>query len=158
MPDPPKTLRQKFVDAIVARMQTILTTNGYVTNAGQKVEAWRTHWEEDELVDGALGVFDLTNESEKEHRQSLRQKNTLTVQIRIFVAKGSRAEKVRQIEGDVFKAIRSDDRWTVDGKGMAIETRPKQDGFIIPQDSFEVAAGAVEIEIEYLSNTFDAYA
>ena len=41
--------RQKIVDAIVARMQTILVTNGFATDIGTRVEDSQTNWDQDQL-------------------------------------------------------------------------------------------------------------
>jgi hypothetical protein len=151
MPDPPKTLRQKLVDAVVARMREIRIANGYQTDIGATVEDWRTHFEQDELP--AIGVYDLTQTTEKTDKEQKRTPNTLPVQIRIFAASNTLVTDLRVMIGDVLAAIKKDQRW---GK-LALDTKPKQDGFIIPKESFEVAGAAVEIEIEYLSDTFDPY-
>ena len=143
------TLRQKLVDKVVARMQTIRTANGYETNLGDNVEEWLTHRQGDEGT--ALGVCDLNNDPELGDKQAGRQTNTLKIQLRIFGAQ-SPAE-LRRMIGDCMKAVKKDLRWS----GLALWTLPGQDGFIIPNDSFEVAGAAVEFAIEYLSNTFDAY-
>lgn len=145
----PLTIRQKFVDAAIARMQLILVANGYQTDLGQNVADWRTNWEQEELP--GVGVFDLTNEAEKDHFGAKRQTNKLRMQFRIFGAKDP--AEFRVMIADVIKAIKVDPRWG----GLAVESHPGNDGFILPNESFEVAGAAIEIMIEFLSNTFDPY-
>lgn len=150
----PTSLRQKFVDLVVARMQTILTAGGYETNIGQRVADSQTHWDQSELP--ATSVFDLVNEPSIENIRSRRQTNRMPLEIRVFTVSGTLPTEARKIIADVYKAIRVDPFWTVAGKNTVIATYPKRDGFD-RNESFEITACIVEVEIEYFSNTFDPY-
>lgn len=149
--------RQRIVDAVVARMQTILIANGYATDIGSTVEDWRVNWQDDELP--AISICDLTaeaaNTNEANPRYTLWQ---MPLQIRVYAKKGTDAANIREMLKDVQRAIRQDDRWLVSGIGLAMNTLPLRDGFIIPDDSFEVVGGIVEVEVQFKTNKFDGEA
>lgn len=145
------TIRQKLIDKVIARMQEIQIAAGYKTDLGNNVADWQTHWDEDELP--ALSVCDLNNEPELGDKQARRQTNSLKVQLRIFIASNTPQATLRKMIGDCQQAVKKDLRWDA----MAMWTLPGQDGFIVPNDSFEVAGAAIEFTIEFMSGAFDAY-
>lgn len=149
------SLRQKIVAAIVTRMRTILTANGYATNIGSNVYDWRTQFHEDELP--AVSVCDLTAETVTPDGVSnpRRVAHLLGVQIRIHAVRDETPDNIRRMIADVTRAIGTDDRWHSGGVGLAMTTRPVRDGFLIPQDSFEVIGGFVEIEVSYLTEKWN---
>ncbi|HWQ36955.1 MAG TPA: hypothetical protein VNQ79_29255 [Blastocatellia bacterium] len=145
------TIRQQLVDAVVARMQTISVAGGYETDLGARVADWPRRFHEDELP--ALGVYDLQQQDEKENIGSRRTVHRLPVQIRIFISSDTPARELRRMIGDVERAIGADQRWG----GLAVSTWPRQSGYVIPREAFEIAAAAVEVEIEYLTETFNPF-
>lgn len=149
------SLRQKIVDAIIVRMSSILTTNGYVTNIGSNVHDWRTQLHEDELP--AVSVCDLTAEIVTPDGVSnpRRVAHRLGVQIRIHAVRNETPANIRAMIADVTRAIGTDDRWHSGGVGLAMTTRPVRDGFLIPQETFEVIGGFVEIEVSYLTEKWN---
>ena len=154
--------RQKLVDAIVARMQTILTANGYETDLGTNVADWRLNWQDDDLGStGAISVCDLVAEAAPTAGRQNPQETIwlLPVQIRFqFKRTDTIAELVRKGIRDINAAIRTDDRWTVSNVGLAMITRPLREGPIIPEDSFEIVGGVVEFELQYITQKFNAEA
>lgn len=155
MPPPPtpKTIRQKLVDAIVARMSGINGADPYQTTP-VSVEEWPTHYQESDLTGGyRLGVCDMTNEPATQSRHDLNQTNRLKVQVRIFISSATRVTDLRKVIGDVLTAIRVDQFWG----GLAQFSEPGQDGFIVPQESLQVAGAAVEFNVVYGSQRFDAF-
>lgn len=154
------SIRQKLISAMVARMQTILTTNGYETNLGNHVADWQTNWDESELP--ALSVCDLVAEEDGDEdgdpfAQGALTMHTLPVQFRIFTNSNTPATELRKMIADVKKAIKTDWRWTVAGKKLALKTIPKRSGLIVSEQNFEVAGAAVEVEVLYLTKLFDEY-
>lgn len=145
------TKRQKIVDAVVERMREIRVAAGYETDLGLRVEDWQTNWDDTDLP--AVSVCDLPEESDKATKDDRKTTHKLPVHVRIFVGKNERTATLRQMIGDVLKAVKKDLRWG----GLAFDTWPKQDGFVIPENSFEVAGGAVEFVVEYATGTFDPY-
>lgn len=146
--------RQKIVDAVIARMQLIKVAAGYQTNLGLSVEDWRVDYDDEELENGALSVCDLVDTSTLAHNQpdASHQTNVLPVQFRIFTKSSEPASTLRKMIADVYKAIRVDTRWN----NLAMWTMPKQSGMVVKPDEFKLGGAAVEIEITYLTETFNA--
>jgi hypothetical protein len=132
----PETVRQKIIDAVIARMQLIKTAAGYQTDLGNNVVDWDTNFDDTELP--ALSVCDLI-ETVEMTIESKFQKQTLPIQLRIF-SKENRAKELRKMIADIYKAIKI-----------------KQAGIIIREDEFKIGGGAVEIEITYNTKAFDAF-
>jgi hypothetical protein len=147
----PDTKRQKIVSAVVARLQEIRVEAGYQTDVGARVEDWRTNWDESELP--AISVCDLPEQSEKGEKDAKKTTHDLPVHVRIFVRTNTPAAELRKMIGDVQQAVKKDLRW---GK-LALDTMPKQSGFVIPEDSFVIAGGAVEFIVQYMTDTFDPF-
>jgi hypothetical protein len=148
----PDTRRQEIVDAIIARMQLISTANGYATNAGARVEDWPRRFDDSECP--ALGVCDVSEDSDKGDRESEIETRTLTVQVRIFVATNTPARTLRQIIGDVQKAVGVDQYW---GE-LSTGTWPRRAGMIVPSEAMELAGAAVEFDVVYDTSTFNPFA
>lgn len=142
--------RQQIITKIVERMQTITVANGYETGAGANVGDWETNWDDEQLP--AISVCDLIEEIELVGNQPTaeRQTNRLPVQLRLFAKS---AAELRKGIADVFKAIKTDTRWS----GLAMQTMPKRAGMVLAEDSFELGGAAVEIEIGYMTDAFDSY-
>lgn len=145
--------RQKLVDAIVARMQTISVANGYKTELGANVYDWRVDFDQDELP--ALSVCDLIADNDWDNPNSRRQIRIMPVQLRIFTRSDTLASAVREYMDDVERAIRQDDRWTVSNVALAMHTRPMRDGFLIPEGQFEIVGAIVEVEITFITEKFN---
>lgn len=159
--------QQSLITAIVERLQTIDGSGDYDTDFRGHVEDSRTDWgdtadENTELP--AISVFQLPTEipeAEQNHGKR-RTVHVMPLQIKIFVKRGETGENVRQANADVMLAIlgtgTQSDSWLAerfpdtDGKGLAMETRPRRHGIEYAQDSFEIAAGIVEIEITYITD------
>ena len=92
----PDTKRQKIISAIVARMETIRTANGYQTEIGAHVDDWRTNWPTEQMP--ALSVCDTVEEVEFIGQQptASRQMRTLPVMLRVFVSGEERAADLRR--------------------------------------------------------------
>jgi hypothetical protein len=147
----PASLRQQIVDAVIDRMSSIQTVNGYLTDIGANVYDWRTQFHEEELP--AVSVCDLTADTITPDGASNPQRvaHSLPLQIRIYAVRDESPSNIRAMIADVITAIGRDDRWHVGGIGLAMTTRRVRDGFLIPQDSFEVIGGVVEVEVIYLT-------
>lgn len=152
--------RQKIVDAIIARMETILTANGYDTDLGTQVADWRLNWQDDDLGEtGAISVCDLPAEAVQAPGRANPGETIwlMPVQIRFqFRRADTIAELVRKGIRDINAAIRTDDRWKVNNIGLAMITRPSKEGPMIPEDSFEIVGGVVEFEVQYITQKFNA--
>lgn len=163
MSEPQKTKRQRIVDAVVARMQSIRVANGYQSDAGALVADFPVRYDESELSAAAgrcaLGVYDLTDEVSKPSTDSKGAKHRLPVQIRVFKSASMTVEQLRAVVGDVIDAIGRDIQWTetATGKWLATDTEPSQEGLIVPTEALETAGAAVAITIVYATALFDPY-
>ena len=167
-----KTKRQRIVDAVVARMKTIRTANGFETDAGRRVEVWQPRFDERELASEPskviLVVCDLAAPVSKESKHSKGSTCRLPFQVRILRSKGVRDEALRAVIGDVVSALGRDvTQPTLDpilwpeaanvGKYLAVDTEPAEEGFVIPEEAMEIAAGAVAFTVVYATALFDPY-
>jgi hypothetical protein len=155
----PDTIRQQLVDKTKLRLAAITTANGYATNLGQRpIDEWPVAYQQDDCP--ALGVFDLVNRTAQEFPREKRSGNTLPLQVRIFLKRESSPAEVRKMIGDVMKAIITDpatgQRDPTFG-GLATDTKPDEDGFIVPNDTFQIDGAAVGFTVEFLSEPFNAY-
>lgn len=157
-----KTKRQRIVELVVARMQSIRIANGYETDAGALVEKWASRFDEQDLAGQpskcALGVYDLPDEVSKASRDAKGSTHRLRVQVRIFQTKFG-DDELRTIIGDVVAAVGTDLLWTdpETGKYLAMDTEPSSEGFIVPTEAMEVSGGAVAFIIVYPTAVFDPY-
>lgn len=151
------TKRQKIVAAVIARMQTIRTANGYQTEIGARVEEWAQRFDEAELEEqpskAILGVYDLPDQVSKESLHSKGATHQLRVQVRIFITGATPARELRKMIGDVVAAIGADLTWGY----LARDTEPGSEGFIVPEESMQVAGAAVEFTVVFNTATFDPY-
>lgn len=145
------TKRQKIVDAVIARMQLIRTANDYQTDVGARVDDWPVRYDAAELP--ALGVLDLPDTVGKESIESKGAKHRMRMQVRIFSSSATQSSVLRQMIGDVVAAIGVDLTWG----GLAMDTEPASEGFIIPNEAMEVAGAAIEFVVVFNTATFDPY-
>ena len=141
-----KTTRQKIVEALDTRFKGILLSNGYATNLGRSVHAWRTHdFEEKELP--AITYRDTEN-TQAPYTQ-LQYTNQLTVEMEITPSPGAATiTDARTLLADVFKAIAADDRWG----GLAEDTQPAGDRIETEHHERLISRITVSIRIEYTSS------
>lgn len=147
--------QQRIIAAIVARMQTILTANGYATNIGERVEDSRTNWDEvDDLP--AISVFDGTTAAAEAPDTRSKTIHIMPVMIKVFLKSGATpAATARTMLQDVYAAINTDDRWTVSNVGLAMITREKSHGVERAEGTYEITGAVVEIEVMYITRKFD---
>jgi hypothetical protein len=79
--------------------------------------------------------------------------------VRGFVVNNdSDAKNARKLIKDILTAIRQDDRWTVSGTPLVMQSEEVKDGLTRNPDSFEVEACEVEFEVQFISQKFNAEA
>lgn len=128
--------RQIIINELDAKLKAIKITNGYQTNAGNNVFAWR----EDELQPHELpGIVYLDRIAGKREGPIGSFRWSLAIDIYCYAGAGSNTPaEVRKLVADVLKAIGSADagRWNgqaqntelSDGSEMSIERRGKTAG------------------------------
>lgn len=153
------SIEQKIIDEVVARMQTVLQENGYVTNIGERVEDSRPNWDQDDDLP-AISVFEGRVETAP-IADNLRAKRLrlMPVMIKAFFARGDTSQVsaayARNVIKDIYRAIGMDDRWKVNNIGLAMLSREKSHGIEYAPDSFEITGAEVEIEVQYISEKFN---
>ncbi|MBK8468090.1 MAG: hypothetical protein IPL32_19935 [Chloracidobacterium sp.] len=154
---------QKIIAAIVTRMQTILTANGYQTNNGTRVADSRPNWDQTELP--AISVFQGRAESQEQSNASRKTVHEMPVMIKVFLERGTDASNARIAIADVKKAIRgtgsqSDnylaERWPASGIGLAMMTRETAYSIEYAEGTFEITGAQVEIAVQFITDKFNA--
>lgn len=187
MPDPQTTIRQAIVDKVILRLARISIANGFQTDIGETLATdeakqdadWPTHMAEGELVDsGRLAVFDQDNEIEwadaqsKTYSTARNAKNTIGLQVRWFHKRSLTPAELRTGIGDIWKAIISHETtgereptfadWNAAAaryeKPLLLSLRPVRDGFVVPRETFQIDACAVEFEATFVTQPFSAVA
>lgn len=159
----PDSLRQRIVDAVVARMALIDGTGDYVTalgttrdengDAAPSVEDSRLNWEENELP--AISVFDgdkraIEGTSPVNPRVV---RHSLPILIRGYLpANQTNARNARQMISDIYRAIRVDDQWSL----IVMESNEVKDAITRNEQSFEIEACEVEFEVQFKTNKFNS--
>lgn len=154
----PVTIRQQIVNAVEARLETILTTGGYQTNLGEHVSVWR-------LVPFAtsdLPAIDIRDKRETSKAQGAtsKQEHRLEMECYIEVAEESTtAERARIYLADVQKAIGTTTGGAAGRKwsGLAIDTEPGESQMEIGQDGKIIGGIKFTFTIIYRTLSFDPY-
>ena len=152
--------RQRIVDAVAERMRAILRANGYETDLGLNVEEWTQHLQQEDIPDdGVISICDMVAEAAQTSGRSNPQETVwiMPIQIRIWYPHDElTAANVRTGLQDVNRAIRQDDRWKVDGVGLVMISRPLREGPIVPEDSYEIAGGFLDFEVQFITQKFNS--
>jgi hypothetical protein len=158
----PATKRQQIVSKVIARLARISIANGFATDIGATpADDWPTRYTETDLREATrLGVFDLTAKSFQDYPEEKKIMNTLPLQVRIFHQRPSTPAQLRLMIGDVMRAVIEDEvtgaRDATFG-GLAVDTKPDEDGFIVPKETFAIEGAAVGFTVDFLAPPFDAY-
>lgn len=145
------TIRQKLVDAIKARLQTIKTVNGYETNLGNHVFEWRNAPLEEHEMPG-LVFRDL---DEAIPLTGLVENHELEIEIELYTADGvATPATTRKAIADVSKCIGADATFG----GLAQDTVPAKEEAIMFEHKAKVLSGArLKLVVKYLTYRFDSY-
>jgi hypothetical protein len=176
------TIRQQIVDKLKLRLGRIAVANGFQTDIGASLQTdearenadWPTNIDELEVRAATLfGIFDRETETTQAFPREKQVGNVMPIQVRIYHARQTSPAELRTMIGDVKKAIienedtgERDPQWRtwdqaagayVECSNLAIDTRPTRDGFIVPNNVFAIDAGAVEFQVEFLTEPFNDY-
>lgn len=155
MPGPGNTLRQQLVTKVITALGQILTTNGYASNIGTKVEDWPVQIQGTDRGSELpyIGVFDTDATTSRESFSARKVDRELTIQVRCYFRSTTPGVTVRQYLGDIEKAIGADEQW---GK-LAVATMPSREGAVIESANLEISAAVFEFVIHYTTCLFDPY-
>lgn len=152
------SIRHRLASAIVDRMKLINGTGGYATNVNSRVADSETPWAEDQDTLPAISVFDGESDptptvigAEEPHIFNL-----MTFYIRGYVRQGSTAKNARDLLKDIMKAVRVDQKWTVSGTKLAMQTMQGPDTIIRNPDNFQVEGCELQIAIKFKTSFFNA--
>jgi hypothetical protein len=146
------TKHQQIVAALLTRMQGILISGAYETNAGLNVQEWPAVEvsEADEMPaiivrDSAVAVTRETNSTDL---------HTMVVSFECL-AKGSTAPaEVRKVMGDVIKAIGTDLTYG----GLAEDTNLVAHSLgQVSQEDRRLGGGEVQVQIEYITTHMNPF-
>jgi hypothetical protein len=149
--------RQKIVDAVITRMKLINGTGSYSTNVANRVKDSETNWAQDQDTLPAISVFD--GDSISQGKTSVDPHSiihTMPVLVRGYLEQGTTAAAARTLIKDILTAIRQDDRWTVSGTPLVMQSNEIRDSITRNPDNFEVEACEVEFECQFILQKFNA--
>jgi|GEM_PF-775425 len=151
------SVRQKIVDAVKTRFQSITVANGYETNLGNKVFVWRdtgaAPFEESELP--AVVLFDAKDEIVQQ--LSRIQHHKLLMVADVVTDDATQSTQIRKLVADIYKAIGVDIYWTVESVRLAFDTDPMQDEFDVRQEERVIASARVQFTIQYRTLSWNPY-
>lgn len=153
----PDSKRQKIVDRVIAALQQIKTVNGYETNLGNRVEDFEMNFDNKDLP--AISVFDLDAPVEPVNGQTsaAQETHTLNVKARAFLKSGTPAKEARKALAEMVKAVGTNQRWNDGTENLALSTKLTKQSLVVPEESFELAAAEIDLEIRYLTERFNSY-
>jgi len=158
----PDTKRQQIVDKVVARLARITIANQFATDIGTTpADDWPTRYTSADLRDATrLGVHDVTNTTTQSYPEEKKIPNLMAMQVRIYHARTTTPAQLRLMIEDVKRAVIEDEttgaRDATFG-GLAVDTKPESDGFVVPSDTFAIECAAVAFSVEFLTPPFDGY-
>lgn len=159
---------QKIIAAIVTRLALINGTGGYNTTiAAGKIADSRPNWDESDDLP-AISVFQGVTKSAEWPKSRRRTQHTMPVLIKGFMKRGTDASTARKLIADIKKAIRATgsidndylaERWPAvlgTPPGLAITTSETSHSIEYAEGTFEVTGVQVEIEVDYITDKFNA--
>lgn len=148
-----QTIHQQIIDKIKIRLAAVRTANGYKTEAGKNVFAWRDEGlpkeqlpaicirdTDEDKSPGAGGTYENTAKIEVEALSYAEDYDTLY-------------DALDNLYGDILKAIGVDDMWD----GLADTTEVQAFSKRIVQKDVYFGAISMLLTVEYEHNRWDAY-
>ena len=141
------SIRQQIISAMVTRLGTITTANGYLTNIGNSVALWRTtEFEKWEMPSCSIADTQDTAEVSDLRPNGGHERHKLTVEILAVISDGDNTPAtLEQARADIINAIGIDPRWG----GVAEWTTPSGDNKQISQKDKVFGAVKVTVTVSY---------
>jgi hypothetical protein len=138
-------------------MALINGAGSYTTNVANRVADSETTWAQDQDTLPAISVFDGESQpTPTSTGRSLSTIHTMSVLIKYYAEQGATAANVRNGIKDIKTAIRVDDKWSVGGVQLAMQTHEGPERIVRTEESFEVEGAEVEIIIQFQTDKFNA--
>ncbi len=145
--------RQKIINAVDARLKTILVTGGFETDLGKNVFAWRSEPLQASELPGLI-YRDVSQEVSDDEAAIGQHEYELTVEVEIIAQSGATTgSQLRKMIADVIKAIGVDITWGA----LAQRSNPVSDSINFEQAEKVIAGALVTFTIIYRTNQWDAY-
>jgi hypothetical protein len=153
------SIRQKIIDELKRRLAAIKIADGYETDLGLgPISWWPIAYQAEELP--ALGIHDVIDNQVQEYAQQKRIMHELACQVRIYLPRDADPAVVLQMLADVQAALITDpttgQRDATLG-GLAVDMQPTEAGFVVAKETYQIDAGAVGFNVQFLSEPFNAY-
>jgi len=145
-------IRQRIIDAVRTRLQSILVANGFNFSLGNNIHEWRdTPFSSDALP--ALVYRDISCEiiQAEGHRCNLRIEVELVAGLATSASAG--ASDIRKMIADIYSAIRQDIHWGT----LALDTLPEGDEMRVEQAEQKVSGAVVRFSIVYRTREWNPY-
>lgn len=161
---------QKIIAVIVSRLALINGSGDYHHNVpAAKIADSRPNWdEEDDLAAGAISVFQGRTIAEEWPAGRRKTMHKMPVLLKFFLKRGTTAVNARYAIADLKKAILGtgseqdgylDERFpavTGTKPGLATEVHETASSIEYAEGTFEIVAAQLEIEVQYLTQKFNA--
>jgi hypothetical protein len=161
---PQITKRQQIVDAIKLRLaaidSTVTLADGYKYQSdlgARPIEEWPIAQQSDDLP--MIGVYDLVEKRQKDYPDQRAVEAALPLQVRVFHNREDTPATLRNMLGDVMKAIVTDPTSKKEDLtlgGLAVDIKPDENGFVVPKETFQIDGLAVGITVEHMIAPYDA--
>ena len=151
--DPNDSVRQRIVDVIDTRLQTITTGNGYTTDAGNNVK----EWQENPFEKGDQQGIDFRDVGEEIEDSAVgEQWHTLYVEVRAFGYGSTATDDGRKVIADIIQCMGTD----LEMSTLAEDTRivAAAEDFEVEHEDRRYAGILLRFAIEYATDRFDVYA
>ncbi len=159
-----KTIRQRIVEAVLARFRTITPANGYNFDFSQKVFEWKDgEYTYEELpAANVMDVKDTTEEGAsmptRQHTHKLDFETVLTTARKNEVSTAPvTSADVRKMIADFTASIGEDRRWTVAGVDLAFQTSPVSDEMDVVKGEKYLGQVRMKFTISFRTLAFDPY-
>lgn len=161
------TIRQRLFNAVQSRMLSIRTMNGYLSDVGAAVFAWRDTSDEGqpfseaeltaESSNAAINIRDVSNTFLNQKLLPKTHEHALTIQMDVLAMRAVPAELYRLIIGDIVTAIGKDRTWVFDSQRLAEDTEPVDETMDVLQRGRAYCGARVTFKIRYRTHAFDPY-
>lgn len=146
------TIRAQIVAAIIAKLKTITTANGYKTELGSKVYEWGAPRLGAEDLPAAI-VRDDTEDLVSEYSNA-RHEFILTVEIEVLTADAATAASIRAARDfitDVYKALGQD----ITLGGLALDIKPIGNELAHEKAEKTVGGGKASYAVRYRTAAYN---
>lgn len=142
------TTRQQIINAVIARLQTITTGNGYSADLGSNIFEWPALNISKNKLPAAI-VSDPVDQY-KEYWSSNHVDRDLRVEIEL-IAKGT-PDIARELAGDVLRAIGTDYTFG----GLAMETEPVSIELDVKEEEYLFSGASIALTVKYRTEVWTA--